>query len=108
MKYVNNAYSTKMLQENLCISQTIISEKEFMELSHNGEYTSVIGHPDTAKLFNLPENRQTLILQDGDELLVCELNNPTGTRLPVGITKIEEIPNGFFFRFLQIKVFKQV
>lgn len=104
MKYVNNAWSSKMLQKDLGILQFNISEEEFMREVHKPDVVSVIGHPDTAKLFNLPENRSTLILNEGDIVYVCELNNNTGTRLPVGITRIEDIPEGFYFRFLKIIV----
>lgn len=102
--YVNNAWSSKMLQDNLAIIQIEISQDEFMEETHKPHVISTIGHPDTAKLFNLEENRQTLVLKPNDIVFVCELNNNTNTRLPVGITQLEEIPDGFHFRFLKIKV----
>lgn len=102
--YVNNAWSSKMLQEDLAIIQKKISKDEFMMESHKPETISVIGHPDTAKLFNLKENRSTLILKPNDIVYICELNNTSGTRLPEGITRMEEIPEGFTFRFLKIKV----
>lgn len=105
MKYVNNAWSSKMLQDSLAIGQIEISEEEFMREVHQPDVISVIGHPDTAKLFDLPENRQTLVLNEGDILFVCELNNKTNTRLPEGITRMEQIPEGFSFRFLKITVF---
>lgn len=105
IKFVNNAFSTKMLQSDLAIAQVTISENEFMNEAHKDDVTSVIGHPDTAKLFGLKENRQSLTLKSGDTLFVCEMNNQTKTRLPEGITRMSEIPDGFTFRFLKIKVF---
>lgn len=102
MKYVNNAFSLKMLQKDSTIDMTIIDEEEFKTESKDA--FSVIGHEDTAKMFDLPLNRQTLHLQKGDVLFVCELNNDTGTRLPVGITEINDLPNGFYFRFLKVVV----
>ena len=104
--FVNNAWSSKMLQEDLAIAQFEISEEEFMREAHNPDCISVVGHPDTAKLFDLEENRKTLVLSSGDIVFVCELNNSTGTRLPEGITRMEEIPDGFDFRFLKIIVFE--
>ena len=106
--YINNAFSSKMIVEKgLCTSFDFISEEDFIEESHKEGVISTIGHPDTAKMFNLKENRQTVHLNDGDTLFVCELNNSTNTRLPVGITQLEEMPDGFSFRFLKIEVFKK-
>lgn len=105
-KYVNNAFSTKMLDSNCAYAQFEISESEFMHKSHQEDVTCVIGHPDTAEMFQFTENRQTLKLQDGDILYVCEMNNPSGTRLPIGITLVKELPQGFYFRFLEIQIFK--
>ena len=104
-KIVNNAFSTKMIKNgNLWVNFKEISEEEFMREAHTEEAISVIGHPDTAMLFDLEPNRQTIVLEKGDELFVCELNNTTGTRLPEGITRMAEIPDGFTFRFLKITV----
>lgn len=103
--FVNNAWSSKMLQSDLAIAQFVISEEEFMRESHKKDTISVVGHPDTAKLFNLKENRDTLVLESGDIVFICELNNTTGTRLPEGITRMEQIPDGFSFRFLKVIVF---
>ena len=107
VKIVNNAFSSKMIKDSsLLIKFEEISEEEFMIESHKPDVLSVIGHPDTAKLFNLEANRQTIELHAGDVLFVCELNNTTGTRLPEGITRMVEIPDGFSFRFLKITVKK--
>lgn len=105
MKYVNNAWSSKMLQQDLAVAQITISKKEFIEQARNPKTKCVIGHPDTAKLFGLKENRQTLVLEPGDVVYVCELNDSTRGRLPVGITQLSEIPEGFF-RFLKCIVFE--
>ena len=107
-KYVNNAYSPKMIKEdNLAVAQKEISEQEFMEESHKSDVQSFIGHEDTAKLFNLKNNRGTIVLHEGDVLFMCELNNTTGTRLPEGITRMEQIPDGFTWRFLKMVCFKK-
>ena len=106
-KIINNAFSTKMIQrDGLSVAHKIISEEEFLEQAHSDDSICVIGHPDTAELFGVKENRQTIVLEEGDVLFVAELNNSTGTRLPVGITQMEEIPDGFSFRFLKLVVFK--
>ena len=103
--FVNNAWSSKMLQDDLAIAQFRITEEEFMEQVHNPDVKSVVGHPDTAKLFGLKENRSTLVLQPNDFVFVCELNNNDNTRLEEGITRMKQIPDGFNFRFLKIVVF---
>lgn len=103
MEYVNNAWSSKMLQDDLSMAQININKDIFMEAIKNGA-TVVIGHPDTAALFGVECNRATLILHPGDVVYVCELNNETGGRLPVGITQLDQIPDGFWFRFLKCVV----
>lgn len=105
MKYVNNAWSSKMLQDDLAMAQFNITESEFKEAINDGA-TVVIGHEDTAALFGVVSNRQTLILHPGDVVYVCELNNETGGRLPIGITELNQIPDGFWFRFLKCVVFE--
>lgn len=105
-RFANNAWSSKMLQDDLAVAQFNITKEEFMRESHKPNTLSVIGHPDTAKLFGLKENRKTLVLNPGDVVFICELNNNTGTRLPEGITRMEEIPDGFTFRFLKEIVFE--
>ena len=104
-KIINNAFSSKMMRnKNLWVNFEEISREEFMREAHTEDAVSVIGHPDTAMLFDLESNRQTIVLEKNDVLFVCELNNSTGTRLPEGITRIAEIPEGFEFRFLKITV----
>lgn len=103
--YANNAWSSKMLQDDLAISQERIDEKEFRQAIADGAI-SVIGHPDTAEMFGVENNRQTLVLTPGDIIYVCELNNPEKTRFPEGTTRMEQLPDGFFFRFLKITVFE--
>lgn len=106
MEYVNNAWSSKLLQDELATAQFIIDEDEFREAISNGAYC-VIGHPDTAKMFGVESNRQTLTLHPGDVIYVCELNMgdvPPGTRLPEGITRVKDLPKGSYYRFLKIVV----
>ena len=107
MKLVNNAFSSKIVkQDGLAAVHHIITEDEFMTETHKSDVVSCIGHEDTAKLFNLEFNRQSIELHEGDILFVCELNNPNGTRLPAGITEISQLPDGFHFRFLKLECVK--
>ena len=108
VKYVNNAYSPKMLKENnLAIAQKEISEQEFMMESHKPDVQSFVGHPDTAKLFNLKHNRGTIVLHEGDVLFMCELNNENKTRLSEGVTRIADVHEGVTWRFLKMVCFKK-
>lgn len=103
--YINNAWSSKMLQDDLAMAQFNITEQEFREAINNGA-TVVIGHEDTAALFGVVSNRQTLVLHPGDIVFVCELNQECGGRLPEGLHRLEDIPDGFWFRFLKCVVFE--
>lgn len=106
MKYVNNAWSTKMLQRDLAVAQFTIDEAEFRQAIDDGAKV-VIGHPDTAEMFGVKMNRQTLVLEPNDMIYVCELNaDKMAGRLPAGITQLAEIPEGFWFRFLKMIVFE--
>ena len=104
MKFVNNSFSTKMIKENTNVRIDIITEEEFNAEVHKEDVKSVVGHEDTANLFNLKFNRETLVLKPNDVLFVCEMNNDTDTRLPIGVTEMKELSNGVFFRFLKITV----
>lgn len=59
---------------------------------------SFIGHEDTARLLNVPMNRKTATLQDGELCYVAQLQ---GGRLPEGATRL---PDGFEFKFYRITV----
>ena len=54
--------------------------------------------------FGVPLNRQTVHLQTGDVLFVCEANSKTGGRLPSGTEFLEQMGDGFYFRFLKIEI----
>ena len=105
--YINNAYSTKML-ENALIMQEEIEFEEFNEACKNPDAINCIGHPDTAEIFGVEMARRTIHLVDGDVLFICEMNNKTGTRLPEGITRMSELPEGAYFRFLKITVLEAI
>lgn len=103
MIVVNNAFSTKMLKNNATAHINIISEEDFKNAIKTADKI-VIGHEDTADYFGVPMNRQTVHLQTGDVLFVCEANSKTGGRLPSGTEFLEQMGDGFYFRFLKIEV----
>lgn len=103
MIIVNNAFSTKMLTNDANVKISIISEDEFKSAISIADEI-VIGHQDTADYFNVPLNRQTIHLNDGDTLFVCEANSKTGGRLPSGTEFLEQMGDGFYFRFLKVEL----
>ena len=100
---VNNAFSTKMLMENSKINMEIITEEDFREAITIADEI-IIGHEDTANYFGVPMNRQTIHLGSGDILFVCEANSENGGRLPSGTQFLEEMGEGFYFRFIRIEI----
>lgn len=107
-KIINNAFSTKMLQEDIlgdCINVEfqIISEDEFRQAIKESSKI-IIGHEDTAKFFGVEMNRETIQLHEGDVLFVCEANAKHGGRLPSGTEFLEQMGTDFFFRFFRICV----
>jgi hypothetical protein len=94
-----------MLKNNKKFSMEFINEEDFKNAMKIADEI-VIGHPDCAEYFGTLCNRKTIHLDDGDVLYVCELNNETGNRLPSGTEFIEQLGDGFYFRFLKIEVIK--
>ena len=91
-KFLGNAFSLQMLESNATIS---VKEVKEVDLS---EFTSVVGHEDTAKVLGVDFNRASVTLKKGDQLLVAQL---VGGRLPEGSTTL---PNGFKFKFLLVEI----
>jgi len=102
-KYLANAFSLGMLPSEPLVTLTVeeISVERTKEELSKG-FTSVIGHPDTAKLLtelldvNVPANRIAIKLNHGDSVIVFQLL----TRLPEGkvLTKeeLEKLPYKFY------------
>ena len=100
---INNAFSTKMILDDATAHISIISEEDFRSAIPNADQI-VIGHEDTADYFGVPMNRQTVHLQTGDVLFVCEANAKGGGRLPSGTEFLSQMGKDFYFRFLKIKI----
>lgn len=100
---VNNAFSTKMLTNDATAHISIITEEDFRLALKNADQI-VIGHEDTADYFGVPMNRQTIHLNKGDVLFVCEANAQGGGRLPSGTEFLEQMGKDFYFRFLKIEI----
>lgn len=100
---INNAFSTKMLKNNATAHISIIDEVDFKNAIKTADEI-VIGHEDTANYFGVPMNRQTIHLNKGDVLFVCEANAQDGGRLPSGTEFLEQMGKDFYFRFLKIEI----
>lgn len=94
-KYIGNAFSLQMLGGINSASITVNKVDRPADLS---DYTSVVGHPDTATVLGVAFNRVNLTLNPGDVLLVAQL---TGGRLPEGATTL---PEGFAFKYYEVKI----
>lgn len=103
MIVVNNAFSTKMLQKDANVQISIVNEEDFKSAIPIADQI-VIGHEDTADYFGVPMNRQTIHLNKGDVLFVCEANAQGGGRLPSGTEFLEQMGKDFYFRFLKIEI----
>lgn len=88
---LSNAFSLNMLKESgAYISVRQIPPEEAKRLLEGG-FVSFIGHDDTARLLSallglpISTNRQSLVLEDGETLLVAQYRGP---RLPEGATTL--------------------
>lgn len=103
MIFLGNAFSLQMLniEKEVSINIKPLSKEEFKsELGK--EFTSAVGHADTAHVLSeelqveVPMNRVFVSLGKDDTLLVAQL---IGGRLPEGATTL---PEGFEFKFLKV------
>ena len=108
MIYLANAFSLKMLPKRLMPAHVHVYEMSLAEakkaISTAGEWTSAVGHADTAAVIGeqlgveVPCNRINVSLGEGDMLIVAQLY---GDRLPEGVTKLPENSN---IEYLLVKV----
>ena len=89
--FLLNAFSLNMIVGNADISVREVSQKVAASLAP--ACTSAVGHADTAAVFShvlgveIPCNRATVALKDGDLALVGQYSGP---RLPEGATALPE------------------
>lgn len=95
--YLGNAFSLQMIPMDLWREgyQPKVSLVDQPDLS---VLTSIVGHPDTAKVLGVDTNRVSVSLQPGDVLYVAQL---MGGRLPEGSTTL---PEGFHFEFFKVEL----
>ena len=105
MLYLSNAFSINMLNFGLDAGRA--PEVQFRPISYadamdllSGEFTSAVGHTDTAAIISdllnrsVTANRISVKLGLGDSILVAQF---TGPRLPEGTTTL---PEGASIQFL--------
>ena len=89
--FLLNAFSLNMLVGNADISVREITKDVAASLA--ADCTSAVGHADTAAVFSavlggeIPCNRATVVLKDGDVALVGQYSGP---RLAEGATNLPE------------------
>ena len=92
-KYIANAFSLQMLSE---LPASIKVEKCTEEEALSKENTSVVGHPDTARVLGVAFNRVSVKVNKGDVVYVAQV---VGGRLPEGCTTL---PEGLSMVFLKV------
>ena len=88
MVYIGNAFSLNM------VSRSLLQAVRFQPIGEPDTWPdlwvfahSIVGHPDTARLLGVECNRQSVLLNREDELLVAQYIGP---RLPEGATELPE------------------
>ena len=100
--FILNAFSLNMLVGNADIVVREVTQKVAASLAP--ACTSAVGHADTAAVFSsvlgveIPCNRATVALKDGDTALVGQYSGP---RLPEGATSL---PEGATIKWLVVGV----
>jgi hypothetical protein len=93
ISYISNSFSLGMVsREHLCLLKFEPVEGPDPKVA----YRSIVGHADTAALLNVKFNRESVVLNPGDELLVAQLQ---GGRLPEGCTTL---PDGVKFAWIRV------
>ena len=92
MIFITNGFSDSMLRDpSMKIINTPLSEEQFINIVHNTNYTSIIGHENIAEFLtqltgkHIPMNRQGITLNYGDEVICISLMG----RLPEHVRYIE-------------------
>lgn len=97
-KYISNAFSLQMLKKfPVSVKVQEVGSHALADFKGMGAI-SVVGHQDTANVLGVSCNRQSVTLDNGDQLLVAQLQ---GGRLPEGATTL---PDGFTFKFLLVTI----
>lgn len=93
-KFLANAFSLQMIDWSDRDEVTIKIKK--VEKPDLADYTSAVGHADTANVLGVQPNRINVKLAKDDQLIVAQL---MGGRLPEGATSL---PEGFRMDFFEV------
>ena len=94
MIYVGNAFSLAMVPADLLPSVRLV--RTVRPVLDGLQWTSCVGHADTAMLLRVPLNRVSVSLCIGDTLFVAQLQ---GVRLAEGATVL---PAGASFTWIKV------
>lgn len=95
-KIIGNAFSIQMINwEDR--DEVTIKIKKVSKPDNLADYTSAVGHADTAAILGVQPNRINVKLTPETELLVAQI---MGGRLPEGSTTL---PEGFKMDFFEVK-----
>lgn len=90
--YITNGYSDAMQRDpSVKIMNYPLSEEQFINIVHNTDYVSIIGHDNIAKYLSkltgktIHKNRQGITLNYGDEVICISLLG----RLPEQVRHVE-------------------
>ena len=102
MKYIGNAFSTSMVGEAL-IKINTITKDEFVKAGETAH--SIIGHPEIAKNFGLPLNRESVVLNKGDVLfVVTPARRPMENQNVQSGTKYEFVPETEGYSYKRVEI----
>lgn len=95
-KYICNALSLQMVEEDANIRKKEITKEEFD--AYKDITPSAVGHADTAAVLGVECNRCNVKLNIGDFIMVAQLQ---GGRLPEGA---KTLPLGFSFKYYHVEI----
>lgn len=95
--YLANSFSLQMISPSDLTRVSIKPIASPTNYQLNKMY-SVVGHADLANLLGVTPNRESILLEEGDRLVVCQL---MGGRLPEGTTTL---PEGHSFTWVEVTI----
>lgn len=104
VKYIGNGFSMGMIEnEDVLISIKTITKNQFIKAGNHAK--SIIGHPEIAKIFDLPLNRESITLKKGDILyIVSPTTRPMANQMVENGAKYTFIPEEEGYTYKQIQV----
>lgn len=98
--YISNAFSLQMVAPEH-LGQVRIQPVDLLDYRMS-EFTSIVGHADIAAVLGVEMNRESVMLNPGDVMLVAQL---VGGRLPEGS---KTLPEGFRLQGVMVYFVKEI